>query len=289
MAQDSSYPMNQHTAEVIRDLAMAHATPSDVPEEVAQVYALPQDFQLHYTDPSYADRFNDHPRRARGQVTLHDLPSFIAYTKRHDQVEATTVWIDLVDATAVAVVNDHAFDVEGGIGSGDPGWGDHRATFRALQTPEWNRWIAHDGRLMNQESFAELIEDGLPQIGEPDGATLLEIVQTLQGHTGAQWRSGHRLRDGRVQFGYVEEVTATAGEQGELAIPGSFMLVIAPFYGENPVPIRARFRYRLSGGKVSLGFKLDDPDLVRLNAVRAMAGRLDTEFGEGRVFRGAPR
>jgi hypothetical protein len=41
---------------------------------------------------------------------------------------------------------------------------------------------------MGQEAVAQHIEDGLPEIVEPAGATMLEIAQTLQGATKAEWR-----------------------------------------------------------------------------------------------------
>lgn len=285
-----TYDLDRPTAELVRDLTNAAKQPEHVETGEAEVYALPAGYQLHYTDPTTADAAQAHPRRAKGTVRLHDLDSLIAYAQRHDAPESTTLWADLISGTFGAVLNDHGFDVEGGTAAvSDPGHGDWRATFVPIVTPEWERWVNHDGRLLDQEDFAEMVEDGIGEIASPDGATLLEIVQTLQGHTAANWRSAHRLRDGRVQLGYVEEVTATAGEQGQLEIPSEFTLVLPPYYGEQPVPMRARFRYRINGQKVRLGFKLDNPQLVRLNALRAMAGRLDEAFNAERVFRGVPR
>jgi uncharacterized protein YfdQ (DUF2303 family) len=222
-----------------------------------------------------------HPHRVTGTYTPHDVASFVAYVDEHQDPAHSTIWIDLLAARLVAVLNDHA--------STATGWGDHRAALQLQHTPEWKHWSGKDGQWLTQETFAEHIRDGIMEIVEPDGATMLEIAQTFEGKTKADWKSATRIDNGQVSFVYQEEIQAGAGRQGDLEIPSQLLLAIAPFYGEQPAPIAARFRYRIKEGTLSLGYKLEKPQEVLQRSVNAIADRLRGEHGFKRVYMGAPR
>ena len=63
--------------------------------------------------------------------------------------------------------------------------------------------------------------------------------------------------------------------------------MLAPFLGEDRVPIEVLIRYRLREGKLSIGYKLVRPDDVVRHAIDMVAGRLQSSFE--RVYLGAPR
>lgn len=222
----------------------------------------------------------DVPDRAQGTVTVQTVDDFARYIGRHDDIGRTTIWVDMESHLIVGVLDDH--------GQGTPGWGDHRARLQLKPTDEWKHWTTKDGVPMEQEAFAEHIEDGLKEIVEPSGAIMLEVAQSMQGHTKAEWKQAKRLHDGSVQFVYNEDATATAGGGGELEIPERFKLGIAPFLGEEAYGVNARLRYRISGGKLSIGYKLDRPGDVVRDAIDHIADRLGQTFSE-RVFIGRPR
>ncbi len=106
---------------------------------------------------------------------------------------------------------------------------------------------------MDQESFAQLVEDGLTEIARPDGATLLEVVQTIHATNNATFRSGVRLQDGQIQLQYVENIAATAGPTGDMTIPETVTLVFEPFFGAQPIQVEARLRFRITNGALTLG------------------------------------
>lgn len=248
--------------------------------ETQKVYGVlvPDGAAHKIVDP---EQFLEGPRRAKGTVAPQTVDDLARYVQRHDDTTQTTVWVDADGQAVTAVLNDHP--------AGGAAWGDHRATLKLKPTPEWQRWVALDGKLVDQEQFAEHIELGLPEIVDPDGATMLEIAQSIEGSKSADFKAGHRLQDGSVAIEYVETTAAKAGQKGELDIPARFRLAIAPFLGEEPAEISARFRYRIRGSGLVLGYLLERPELVVRQCVDNIADRLAGTFGQERVFVGRPR
>lgn len=245
------------------------------------VQLLPAGSRAEYLPPM--DELRDNPRRANGTVKVATVESLIAYLKEHGDIGgATTVWVHPTEGKVRAVINDHAGD-----GEGTPGWGDYRAELDLIPTPEWTFWTKADGNMVGQVEFAQHIEQGLPEIVTPDGAELLEIAQTFHATTEAKFRSAHRLTNGEVKVQYDEDIQATAGSSADMTIPTEFVLAIAPFIGEDPEPLTARLRYRVSGGNLSLGYQLIRPHEVVDGRLTAMAEQLESEFE--RVYRGSPR
>ncbi len=93
---------------------------------------------------------------------------------------------------------------------------------------------------MSQEDFALHIEAGLQEIEQPDAADLLEIAQSFHATTGAAFRSAIRLASGEQQFTYEENIEAKAGRSGQLAVPTTFILLVAPFVGEQERQVVAK-------------------------------------------------
>lgn len=217
------------------------------------------------------------PARAVGLVALNTVTSLIAYVKRHS-TEGTDIWVHPDSGEVVAVLNNH---------DPDPGWGDHRARLKLIQTDEWGFWANANGKLMPQADFANHIEEGQKDILDPDPATMLEIASTLQAQIGADFASGIRLTDGQVQLKYIEQMTSTVGKQGDLKIPATFTIGIAPFQGESPFRVTARLRYRLNSGRLAIGYILDRPADVIRACLDHVAETLHEEFDN--VYIGTPR
>jgi uncharacterized protein YfdQ (DUF2303 family) len=248
------------------DLALEHGRQDAddlAPNLRGQHVAAGNDYQIVDLQP-YADA----PRRAAGIVQLVTTDSLVTYLHRHTRPEAIngsvddqrcSLYVDLPNFTAITVLNDHSYD--------GPGWRDDRATLKWQPTPGWQRWAGVDRKMLQQDEFSELIEDGLTEIATPSGADLLELAQSIRATTSANFRSDRRLQNGRVQLTYVEEVDARAGADGQMEIPADITLVLAPFQGAEPVTVKARLRYRVTGGKLTLGIILNNPDIVLADAV----------------------
>ena len=262
-------------ADAIRDIALAAATPEKVDPREVYARTSPYGASAEVID---LEKFLPEPRRTKGTYTLKTAGDFVAFVKGQAG-DDLTIWVDDVGHKVTAVFNDARV--------GSPAWRDHRAVLALELTPEWEHWRGSDGRWMEQQAFAEHIEDGIGEIREPAAADMLELAQSFHATTTAEFRSATRLANGEVKVLYDEEVQASAGSKGEIPIPGVIHLALAPFVGEGVYALDARFRYRLSGGSIRLAYKLDHPERVLRDAVELIAEKLREEF-EGRVYLGQP-
>lgn len=257
-------------AEVIVDTAMCVGEPTELLDDQAYAFVVPQGARVEVIDVDREERL-DHPRRKKGTVQLVQADSLIAYVGDHDEKDGRTrLYADVRGQRVVAVLNGP---------NAEPGWGDHKAILMLTTTPEWKRWLARDGNIGDQVEFAEHIEDCLDDIVEPPGADLLELAQTFEATTSAQFRTGARLDNGRRQLVYVEEIDAKAGNAGEIAVPADFLISVAPIEGADPVVIKARLRYRVGGGKLRIGYILHRPDVVLREAFDSVVRNIEAGTG----------
>lgn len=212
------------------------------------------------------------PLRKRGTIQVFDPASFNAILNAN-QGGDITIYInrDVAAPSITALLN--------GNGETGPGWGDFRAEIVFRPTPQWTKWKGIDGKMMPQVQFAEFIEDNLEDVVDPTGATMLEIATYLQTTRTVNFKSGMRLSSGLVQF-VNEESQDTKVGSGSIAVPETIVLGLAPVFGLPPFRIPARFRYRLSEGKLTLGVKLQRVEDVMMTVVNDMVN--GTAASEGR-------
>lgn len=241
-------------AQAIIDTAMTAAGPFSLDEDGRfHVSVTPAGADLHVIDlETHREALRERPRRKTGQFVVNDAASFIKYLDRHGTAD-TEVWADSEKMSVQAYLNGHGTE---------PGHHDHALTLVLRATPAWVAWRDSDRKMLSQVTFAEHVEDRLLDITEPSGATMLELAQTFQAKRQLAFESSKALSSGEVQFEYREQVDATAGKAGRLQIPQSFTLGIAPFYGSPAYKVTARLRYRIDGGKLTLGYTLDRPEDV---------------------------
>ncbi|MFK5689577.1 DUF2303 family protein [Ornithinimicrobium sp. LYQ92] len=218
-----------------------------------------------------------HPDRKTGQITLTNVDSFIDALAKHGLPE-TELYANTKAGTIRAVINAHGF-TSGGTEDA-AGYGDHTITLALPATKDWQQWTAHDGKLMTQADFAEFIEDHLPNFVTPSGADMLELAQTFQATTKVDFASSQRIASGETQLLYTEEQNATAGKKGSLAIPDKFSLALQPFERGEAYRVEARFRYRINGGNLALGYRLTRPEDVLRDAFDQVI-----EFVQGQTSR----
>ncbi|MDN5726085.1 MAG: YfdQ family protein [Propionibacteriales bacterium] len=237
--------------------------------------------------PGYTDQHEDGraqaPRSVMRSVTTEDAASFLAYLEanttlppategkdtpqvgiqhRYDHPGQLEVWASLPSQNIVAHLD------------GGEGWHHHRATLALRLSREWAEWQAIDGQLLDQVKFAEFIEDHLSTIGDPDGATLLEVCQSLQAKTNVNFKSQQFLANGQRQIQFEETIEAKAGQKGGLKIPAELTLVLRPFQGCEPVAIQARFRFRISEGTLRLGVRMAEPEKALEDAFDGVVGEV---------------
>jgi uncharacterized protein YfdQ (DUF2303 family) len=203
------------------------------------------------------DAYRDAPRRVSGRSTVYDVDSLKVLWEKHARPHSE-VFGDPERHVITAVLN-----ADEGVGL-DAGFRDHTVELVCAQTPSWKAWIAMDGELVDQLAFAEFIEERVTDIAEPSGADMLELAQSFEATTNAQFKSSTILSSGQRGLQFEETIAAKAGQTGQLEIPKEFSVALQPFEGGDRYRVAARFRFRIRNGHLALGFKLDRPeDVVR--------------------------
>ncbi|WP_404285409.1 DUF2303 family protein [Glutamicibacter arilaitensis] len=245
-------------AEVIGDFAQIAAEPT--PLEKGTIYSVKNGDTVKVID---TDSYLDRPRRKTGLGTVRDSDSFIAYLDKHGLSGETEIYAYQRDNKITASI-DAGTDEEAG-------WAGHKLTLLLEKSPEFTKWISYSGKLLTQTEFSEFVEENAADIMHPAAAEMLEIVSSLQVARSADFESAVRLSDGNVQFGYRETTNAKAGTTGQLTIPTEFSLGIRPYLGGKPYQVQAKFRYRLRGSELLLGYKLERVDDILVNAFDGVA------------------
>jgi len=266
------------TVDVVPELhALATAAPEEpmviIGTDEETVTALPPNWRLETTDHR-ADA--DAPTRSKGTVNVHDAKSFATAVRLRSAEPSAVVYADETQAALVAVLNDD--DVEGG-----PGWRDYRVSLALVPTPEWSHWRTKDGLMQTQDQFAQHVEDGITELVEPEAATMLEIAQQFHATTTARFKTARRLASGEQQFGYEEDIEATAGT---IEIPQRLKLVVRPFYGASQYEVGAWFRFRLNRDVFTLGYKLDRPHEIERAAFADIRNEVETDLGSATFLSG---
>ncbi len=273
-----------NNAQAIIDVAMAAADLTPVEEGSVYVGVVPAGHSLGvYDDRDKAERRGPAPLRRKGTATLTRRESFTAYVLANgSEGEVPDLYADDERHTITAVFNASKPD--------GPGWGDDLALLVLRYTPEWVAWTNMDGNQSTQVKFAEFIEDHRADVRDPDGATLLEMVQAFEATTNVQFKTAVRLKDGQRQVTYVENTdgrTTGPGGAGTIEFPGTFLIEIPVFAGLDPVHIGARVRYRVGGGNLTIGYILDDTEKLAREAFNAMLAAVEQDTGIA-AYHGSP-
>ncbi|MFE9921603.1 DUF2303 family protein [Streptomyces sp. NPDC005774] len=260
-------------AQTIVDTALRTAPPAEL--EPGKYYAFHTPGGIREVDLT-GDQHKDQPTRKTGTTTVRDAQSFLAYWDKHHDT-ASEVYADSDRLTITAVLDAHQAD--------SARWAGHRLHLALRETTAWKQWLRLDGELMDQEAFAEFLEDHLPELLEPAAADMLEIAQSFQAAQKVDFQSATRLTSGQRQFQYVETQTTKAGQKGQLTVPETFIIGLVPFEGSEGYRLTARLRHRIGQNGLRLGYKLERPDEIRTTAfadvVKAIGEQIDVPVMNG--------
>jgi hypothetical protein len=191
------------------------------------------------------------PDRIVAGVQLRDALSFIRYYAAFSD-ERSRIFAEPSGPSFLAVMDYH------GAGAADlhkPEFLSHKAGFVMVKDERWNIWSGKNEKQFSQVDFAEFIEDNTADILEPSGAHMLEVARDLKASSSGSFESKVTPKNGQIQMKYTENIDGKVGS-GDVEIPEFFKLSIPVFYGESPVTISARLRYRISGGTLTFHYKL---------------------------------
>lgn len=202
----------------------------------------------------------DTPRRIAETVEALDLASFLHYLDGFGG-EKTVVFANPTASSLRAVLDYHA--------AGAASWCTHQLIYTCPLSLEWKAWLEKSGKMLPLADFADHVERYLPDIVDPDAATVLEISRGLTGKKDVKFTTSQRLEDGSFQLAYEESVSAHSAK-GNHTVPPMLTLGLRPYIGAEPFRIDARLRYRVAdGGALLIGYELVRPERV-----------LETKFAE---------
>ena len=221
------------------------------------------------------------PLRKRGTLALKDLASFTQYCNEQASSQIGYIYADPDARTFTAVFNDHRHEET-------PGWRDHRATYKAEFTPEFQKWMGNDKQHKKQLAFAEFIEDNFVDIAGNDAQLMLDVATTIQAKTDITFSSSKRLENGQAQLTYNEVINAQAGANGALTIPKTFQLGLRLFKNGAGYLLKARLKYRLEQGGVTFWYELDRPEKAIEDAFAGYIQQVRDTAGGYTVLLGTP-
>lgn len=224
------------------------------------------------------------PQRITQTIELHTAQSFVDYWARFATGDSIIVFtLKAAKYTAIFDYHEAALpDV------GQAGWCQHRAVYACPMTPEWQEWLKHNGQHKSQVDFAYFVEQNADDIRTPPGAAMLEIVTTLKAKTRIEFSKAIRLANGHNELTYNEMIDGKAGASGQLRIPEEITLGITPFQGSAAYEVKARFRYRIHEGKLTMWYDLVRPHKVNEAALADITAKIrDGMAGKGMLVQGS--
>lgn len=259
-------------AEVVATYAQQAAAPHEL---VEGVYVLSDnDGGSRVVD---IDAYAETPRHIAANRRVTDATSFVAYVNRHWTL-GTEVYAHTSSSSVVAVLDSHE-------GSGrEAGWQKHKLTLALEHTKAWLAWTARDlgadpRAWLDQQAFAEFIEDRALDVVDPDHARLIELATKFEATTKVEFGSAVRRDNGEVKFEYVETVGPKKGGKGDIQLPKELKLGLRPYIGGPIYYVTASLRYRIRAEGLVLGFALLRPE----NILEAAFADIVTEIRDGRI------
>jgi hypothetical protein len=104
---------------------------------------------------------------------------------------------------------------------------------------------------------------------------MLEIAKDLQAHSEVNFASKINTRNGAAVLNFEETIKASVST-GSIEVPESFTIRIPVFFGEEPIEITARLRFRINEGKLRFQYKLYRPAEVIAHAFDYARGAISS-------------
>lgn len=160
-------------------------------------------------------------RSLAGYVSRHiDENTSVAYV--HDVYGKGTSMLTSDTKAAFVILDDHT--------ASEPARRAHRAELVLRPTAAARRWGAVLGRSIDQETFLDLVVDGIGEIAEPAGATLRDLVSDLHAIRSTEVKSVIRT-GGEGAISLAENVKLHAGTGDAVTFPELMRIVLQPFAG----------------------------------------------------------
>lgn len=212
------------------------------------------------------------PEHVKAQLTVDDLASMTNYVNRF-RSDNSLIFADYDDGKITAVLDWHRQSDDNAPANRDHA--SHRVTLKLRDSEEFSRWEKMEGEAHSQEEFAQFIEENISDVIDPDQGTLLEICKDLEVSQGSSFKSGTRLENGDRSFTYQSETQV----KGEISVPTQIKLLIPLYFGEEPVEVMAKFRFRASQSGLFFTFVWHRVEYQRQAIFQQMAHKATEDTG----------
>jgi hypothetical protein len=230
------------------------------------------------------------PYRRRGIYAAADIASLLAWMTRHTGDDAPVFAQGLEKLNGEwRVPKLSLFGIGNYSEAADkPAWHDFGVRYDFPVSDAWKFWAGHHSDedkpdWLTQAEFAELIENRIYDISAParnetlseavtrfleasgkkDTPTpteLFKLSRELKVYSNSKVETKIDLQSGEAQLQYSEEHTGPGGRP--VKIPAIFYIRIPVFFGQEPILIGVRLRYRSGAGSVSWCYSLFAPDVI---------------------------
>jgi hypothetical protein len=168
-------------------------------------------------------------------------------------------------------------------------WHDFQTVYNFPIAQAWEAWAEYhaegtpEDHWFKQGEFAEFIEDHIHEISSParnetlseavtrfleasqkkDAASpseLFKLSRDLKIFSNSKIETKLDLQSGETQLQYTEEHTGAGGRP--VKIPALFYIRIPVFFGQDPVLIGVKLRYRSGGGQVLWSYSMFAPEMI---------------------------
>jgi uncharacterized protein YfdQ (DUF2303 family) len=247
----------------------------------------------------------DSPTRIQQKTTHASLSSLAAYVMDHNIGECAIFADPTAGRFRVEAILDYHTKLHS-VNEPLPSWCEHRATWKAEPSKEWEEWADIDGKWLDQDTFAAFIDAHIDDIvvasldvaGDtittPSQAKMLTIARNAVGEKNATYKVGEIAENGDHQS-HSRQITITRVGKGEdsFGVPEYFAIAIPAFVetdaGAVQTPQRARLLTAVTDElKLRFQVRLPAADRIRRaafhDAVAALGKQLETVPETGAIL-----
>lgn len=194
------------------------------------------------------------------QVEVQTLDSLVEYVNRF-KTPNTILLADVEANRIVALLDFHRAAETAGLENPLADYVSHRVTLRLPFSVEWGIWTDAHGKLVDQQEFAQFIEENACDVAAPSGADLLEVAQDIRLVRSADFRRAVRASGQmeRFEFSETEEARTGAG----IEVPARFELSLPVYFGHRDTELYAFLRFKKVENVLRLGVALNRSEDVR--------------------------
>ena len=225
--------------DIIAALLGALAQPQLIAHEGKELAALPPNWSTHDLESLRA-----HPDRVNATINTNGMDSFTAYVNRFKDgtssvfVNPNLTQLQSGSTLATAYLDYHT--EEGSNGGAEASWLGHTATLFARPSLPYAKLLNLDGKMLDQPSFAQALEDIARFSNTHAAGDLLDIARTISLTSKGDFKSFEDEFSGSVDFKFDLAVRASAGTQERrLSVPSHIGFEIPLIDGLTPTQVQA--------------------------------------------------